>query len=176
MRPALRVLLLLILVLVGGGAAVAVWARAEMRASLPQLDGEHVLGGLSGSVTVEHDALGTPTIRGASRDDVARATGFVHAQDRFFQMDLARRRAAGELAALVGARALTADREIRLHRFRDEARRAVDLMRAEDRRLLEAYTSGVNAGLTSLGATPGTRPVLRPAGAGRANGGIMTNR
>ena len=58
--------------------------------------------GLQSAVTVERDALGIPTIRGISREDVARATGFVHAQDRFFQMDLARRRAAGELAALVG--------------------------------------------------------------------------
>ena len=40
--------------------------------------------------------IGIPTIRGATRADVARATGFLHAQDRFFQMDLARRRAAGE--------------------------------------------------------------------------------
>ena len=66
--------------------------------------------GLQSAVTVERDALGIPTIRGISRDDVARATGFVHAQDRFFQMDLARRRAAGELSALVGDAALQLDR------------------------------------------------------------------
>ena len=74
-------------------------------------------------MTVARDALGIPTIRGASREDVARATGFVHAQDRFFQMDLMRRRAAGELAALVGERALEVDREIRIHRFRARGRR-----------------------------------------------------
>jgi hypothetical protein len=59
------------------------------------------LAGLSAPVTVERDALGIPTIRGETRLDVARATGFVHAQERFFQMDLLRRTAAGELAELV---------------------------------------------------------------------------
>ena len=73
--------------------------------------------------------------------DVARATGFLHAQDRFFQMDLARRRAAGELAALLGARAVAVDREIRIHRFRAEAERAVSLLGARDRAILDAYTA-----------------------------------
>ena len=62
--------------------------------------------------------------------DVARATGFLHAQERFFQMDLSRRRAAGELAALVGGRAVPLDRDIRLHRFRAEAKRATELLLA----------------------------------------------
>ena len=163
MRRVLRNLTVIALVLAAAGAAAVVWARAELRASLPQLDGAHAVNGLSGPVTVERDALGIPTIRGVSRNDVARATGFVHAQDRFFQMDLARRRAAGELAALVGTRALTADREIRVHRFRAEAHRAVDLMQPDDRRLLEAYTAGVNAGLTSLGAAPFEYVLLRQA-------------
>ena len=86
------------------------------------------MAGLKSSVQVERDALGIPTIRGGTRADVARATGFIHAQERFFQMDLARRRAAGELAALVGPRALALDREIRVHRFRSEAERAVALL------------------------------------------------
>ena len=47
---------------------------------------------------IERDALGVPVVRGGSRLDVARATGFLHAQERYFQMDLLRRSAAGELA------------------------------------------------------------------------------
>jgi penicillin amidase len=69
-------------------------------------------------------------------------------------MDLARRRAAGELSALVGGRALALDREIRLHRFRAEAEHAVALLKPRDRTLLDAYTAGVNSGLQSLGAPP----------------------
>ena len=150
----------LVVVLVAGMAS-AVWARQELRASLAQLDGSRQLPGLSASVNVTRDRLGIPSIRGATREDVARTLGFLHAQDRFFQMDLSRRRAAGELSALVGARTLALDREIRIHRFRAEARRAVDLMKAADRRVLDAYTSGVNSGLTVLGAPPFEYVLLR---------------
>ena len=141
--------------------AAAFWARAELRGSLPQLDGSHQLPGLSAPVRVTRDALGIPTIQGATRPDVARATGFLHAQDRFFQMDLARRRAAGELAALVGPRALPLDREIRIHRFRAEARRAVTLVAPEQRTVLDAYTADINDGLQALGAVPFEYLVLR---------------
>jgi len=80
-------------------AAAGLWA---LRASLAQLDGARALPGLSAPLTVQRDARGVPAIRGASRLDVARGLGFVHAQERFFQMDLGRRLAAGELAELLG--------------------------------------------------------------------------
>src|SRR5688500_1154707 len=148
---------LIVVGLAGGG-----WvAYGRLSASLPALDGQLSLPGLSAPVTVERDRLGIPTIRGRTRVDVARATGFLHAQDRFFQMDLARRRAAGELSALVGPRALALDREIRIHRFRAEARRALTLMSGGDRALLEAYTAGVNLGLRALAAPPFEYLVLR---------------
>src|SRR5689334_24459153 len=107
------------------------------------------LSGLAAPVRVDRDRLGIPSIHGSTREDVARATGFLHGQDRYFQMDLARRRAAGELSALVGERALAIDREIRVHRFRAEAQRAAASLTPQDRALLDAYTEGVNAGLTS---------------------------
>jgi penicillin amidase len=144
-------------------AAFGVWFRGQLRASLPQLDGSRALPGLSAPVEVTRDALGIPTVRGRTRHDVSRATGFLHAQERFFQMDLARRRAAGELSVLVGARALKVDKEIRIHRFRDEARRAVSLLKPDDRAGLDAYTEGVNAGLRALGAKPFEYIVLRQA-------------
>jgi penicillin amidase len=158
-RAGLILLGLLFVVCMGSG----LWAHRRLTASLPQVDGTLRLAGLSAPVTVARDRLGIPTIRGASRDDVARATGFLHAQDRFFQMDLARRRAAGELSALVGPRALVADREIRIHRFRAEAHRAAAALSAHDRRLLDSYTAGVNSGLASLDATPFEYVVLRQA-------------
>jgi penicillin amidase len=109
---------------------------------------------LTAPVEVSRDSLGIPTVTGANRADVARATGFLHAQDRYFQMDLSRRRAAGELAELVGPRALALDREIRIHRFRSEAQRVVGLLTSEQRTILDAYVAGVNAGLRSLAAKP----------------------
>src|SRR5690606_5948966 len=69
-----------------------------LRAGLPVVDGTQALAGLRAPVTVERDELGVPPLRGEQRNDVARATGFVHAQDRYSQMDLLRRGAAGELA------------------------------------------------------------------------------
>ncbi|MBV8402685.1 MAG: penicillin acylase family protein, partial [Gammaproteobacteria bacterium] len=93
-----------------------------LRGSLPQLDGELEAAGLSAPVRIARDALGEPTIDAASRADLAYATGFAHGVDRFFQMDLSRRLAAGELAELFGAVALEQDRSTRLFRFRAVAR------------------------------------------------------
>ena len=151
-----------VLVLLVVAVAVAVlWIRRELHGSLATLDGSLRLAGLSAPVTVVRDALGIPTIRGETRADVARATGFLHAQDRFFQMDLNRRRAAGELAALVGRRALFLDRAIRTHRFRAEATAALSLMSERDRAILEAYTAGVNSGLAAMTAPPFEYLLLR---------------
>jgi penicillin amidase len=142
-------------------AAALLWGRSALQSSLAVLDGQRALAGLSATVTIERDALGIPAIRGATREDIARATGFLHAQERFFQMDLARRRAAGELAALVGGRALAVDRETRIHRFRAQARRAVSLLSPRDRRVLDAYVAGANAGLGTLEGPPFEYRVLR---------------
>lgn len=145
------------------GVILGLWFYFQMRASLPQLDGTARLDGLGAAVTIERDALGIPTIRGDSRGDVARALGYLHAQDRFFQMDLLRRRAAGELAELVGRAAVPLDQTARLHGFRAVARRALALDTPANRELVEAYTAGVNAGLAALGQKPFEYVALRTA-------------
>lgn len=150
--------LLLVIVIAG-----ALWVRHELRASLPLIDGSLRVAGLSAPVTITRDALGIPTIQGRTREDVARATGFLHAQDRFFQMDLSRRRAAGELSALVGRRALQVDRLIRVHRFRAQAVTAVSQLSPGDRAILDAYAAGVNSGLRALKARPFEYRLLRQA-------------
>jgi len=139
------------------------WVYREVRLSLPQLDGIVQVAGLSTTLTITRDELGVPTVRGTTRADVARATGFLHAQDRYFQMDLTRRRAAGELAALVGGAALPADRQVRVHRFRSLARQAVGFLPSDQRALLDAYVGGVNDGLRALGAAPFEYLLLRQA-------------
>jgi len=145
------------------GAGGGVWLHHRLDASLPLLDGRRAASGLTAPVTIERDALGIPTLAGASRRDVAYATGFVHAQDRFFQMDLLRRRAAGELAELLGERALADDRALRAHLFRRQAQRVVAAGPPEVRALLASYTDGVNAGLAALGAPPFEYALLRAA-------------
>ena len=149
---------LAILVLVGGS-----YGFSELNGSLAQVEGVATIQSLTHDVTVEFGEFGVPTITGANREDVARALGFLHAQDRFFQMDLQRRQPAGELSALVGPRALDVDQEIRVHRFRDVAHRAMVHTEPSYRKILEAYADGVNAGLKALKAPPFEYLVLRAA-------------
>jgi penicillin amidase len=159
-----HILRFLLVVLVGFAIliiAASVYARSEVRGSLAQVDGTAAIKGLSSNVRVDRDALGVPTITGASREDAARALGFIHAQDRFFQMDLQRRQPAGELAELVGPRAIEVDQDIRVHRFRNVAHRALEMTEPSYRRVLEAYAEGVNAGLDALASPPFEYLVLR---------------
>ena len=146
----LGILGLVLLVVLGAG----LWFWSSLQRSLPLLQGERTLAGLSAPVVVERDGLGVPTITGDDRLDVARATGFIHAQDRFFQMDLSRRRAAGELSELLGPATLGLDRSARLHRMRTLAQRVLAAAQPGERALIEAYTAGVNAGLAALRAKP----------------------
>ncbi len=142
--------------------AVAVAAPVlALRGSLPTIDGRVAASGLTAPVTVERDALGVPTIAGSSRNDVAYATGYVHAQDRYFQMDLSRRMPAGRLAELVGDAALPTDRRNRLHRFEALADRMYAALPKGERELIDAYSAGVNAGLESLRVRPFEYLLLR---------------
>ncbi|MGO0309771.1 penicillin acylase family protein [Endozoicomonas acroporae] len=125
-----------------------------LRQSLPMLEGEVKTPFLNAAVTIERDAQGVPLISGSDRMDVAFATGYLHAQERFFQMDLNRRNSAGELSELVGELALDHDKRQRKHRFRKVAQQAVEIMSAEHQALLNAYTDGVNHGLKDLGQKP----------------------
>jgi penicillin amidase len=143
--------------------AGGLWLRHRLTADLPRTSGRLAVTGLAAPASIERDALGIPTIRGASRRDVAFATGFAHAQDRYFQMDLLRRRAAGELAALFGPAALGSDRAMRIHLFREHARRVLAASAPDVRQLLDAYASGVNAGLAALAEPPFEYLVLRSA-------------
>jgi penicillin amidase len=157
LRNVLRILAALGLLL--SLALIAAWFL--LRASLPQLEGEARIEDLSAPVQVERDARGVVTLRAASRSDALRALGFVHAQERYFEMDLARRSAAGELAALFGAVALPRDRANRAHRLR--ARMKAELLRgpADQREQLQAYVAGVNAGLAALESRPWAYWLLR---------------
>lgn len=157
----LRLVVAVVVVAVLAAGLATAWAYRTLNASLAMVEGEAALPGLSVAATVDRDASGIPTIRAASRVDLARALGFLHAQDRFFQMDLQRRQAAGELAELVGAGALEMDRTARLHRKRARAVRVVEAAAPEHRRLLAAYSEGVNRGLASLGAMPFEYYLLR---------------
>jgi penicillin amidase len=141
-------------------AALFLGAYFLLRASLPPLDGERV-GAVDAPLSITRDSFGVALIRAADRPDVAWATGFVHAQDRYFQMDLSRRFAAGELAELFGKVALENDRRMRIHRFRRVAQQVLTRATPQERELLDAYVAGVNAGLASLASRPFEYWILR---------------
>ncbi len=144
MRRALKIVALVVILLAIAGL---LWLRATVRGSLAALDGEVVVAGLASAVTIERDGQGVPRIFATDSPDAMRALGFLHGQERFFQMDLLRRRAAGELSALLGAAAIEADRAVRVHRLRARAQAAVAASDEISRIELNAYVEGVNAGL-----------------------------
>ncbi len=131
------------------------------RASLPKLDGEVSMAGLTAPVTLSRDERGTVQITARNTPDAMRALGFVHAQERFFEMDLARRAAAGELSALLGGATLKMDKEKRNHRIRARMEAAWKALPAAERESVHDYAAGVNAGLSALGSRPWQYFVLR---------------
>lgn len=150
----LRILKILVLSITGilllAVIAIGIW----LRSSLPQLDGELHVTGVADVVSIERDDNGVVTIIADQRSDAAYATGFVHAQDRFFQMDIARRYAAGELSELFGERALGFDRRQRRHQMRQRAEQSIAALPNDYRQFLAAYVAGVNDGLQALNSKP----------------------
>ncbi len=140
--------------ILGLAATGSFWAWYQLNASLPLLTGEIEVDGLKSKVEIARDKQGVATISGSSRIDLAKATGFLHSQERFFQMDLLRRRSAGKLSALVGASALNQDKEARLHQFHKHARVAYQDLPIQHKNILDAYVSGVNQGLYALQKPP----------------------
>ena len=150
-RPVRRACSVAFVAVVALSLAVLGVMWAILRSSLPQLEGQRRLPGLAAPVQIARDHQGVPTVQAATELDAMRGLGFLHAQERFFQMDLTRRKSAGTLAELVGASALASDREVRRHGFRTLAKTVWDRLAPADRQLLTIYTAGVNAGLQSLG-------------------------
>ncbi|MGO3128539.1 MAG: penicillin acylase family protein [Luteimonas sp.] len=153
----LRAVLALVVLLV----AVGIFIWLSLRASLPALDGDQPLTGLTAPATIERDAAGVVTITAASETDAMRALGFVHAQERYFEMDLMRRVPSGELSALFGERALDTDRRNRVHRMRARVEGNLAAVAGDRMPQLQAYADGANAGLASLAARPWAYLLLR---------------
>lgn len=147
-----------VLMLVAASLLAAVLA---LRGSLPQLDGQRTLNGLGSAVEVQRDPLGVVSIQAGNEQDMARALGFIHAQERYFEMDLMRRSAAGELAELFGPAALPMDRRMRVHRLRARSQDNLALALGDKRAVLEAYRDGVNDGLAALKVRPWPYLLLR---------------
>jgi penicillin amidase len=120
-----------------------------LRTSLPVLEGEIRLAGARAPVEILRDRYGVPHIFAGSAEDANFALGFVHAQDRLWQMEMSRRIAAGRVSELVGAGGLETDRFLRTLGVRRAAEANLRTLDNETRRLLESYAAGVNAFLAS---------------------------
>lgn len=125
--------------------AATVLATSWVRRPFPTTSGEIAIPGLSGPVEVLRDEQGVPHIYADTADDLAMAQGFVHAQDRFFEMDLRRHITAGRLAELVGEAGLDADKVTRTLGWRRVAEAELPLLEPQTRRFLQSYADGVNA-------------------------------
>lgn len=121
-----------------------------------------VIAGLTANVSVTYDAQGIPHLFCAARSDCYAAIGYLHAQDRLFQMDVFRRTARGQLSSLMGAATVPQDTQLlTLFVTRDGQRIEDALVAALDsgtKALLDAYAGGVNAYLTWLSANPTHMP------------------
>ncbi len=138
LRRALAALLLLLAL-----AAVSLWLYA--RQVLPQLDGAIELPALHAPIRIVRDAHGIPTINAASADDALFGLGFVHAQDRLWQLETHRRIGAGQLAEAFGPVALDTDRFLRALGVKRAAARQWANASPAARASIVAYTAGINA-------------------------------
>jgi len=146
-RLFLGLLLTLLFAVVGGW----LW----MLTSLPKTDGDQAIAGLRSAVEIRRDRNGVPYIKAQTEHDAYVALGYVHAQDRLWQMDFLRRLGAGRLSEILGEPTIGSDRYMRTLGLYRLAQKAVDRLPEDARAAIDAYTQGVNAYLDSRnGAWP----------------------
>jgi penicillin amidase len=121
------------------------WVKTSIPKSFPQVDGELELAGLDGPVDVYRDSMGIPQIYATTLHDLFMAQGYVHAQERFWQMDFWRHIGAGRLSEMFGKSQLETDTFLRTLGWEKIAEQEYDLYDDASRALMDAYSAGVNA-------------------------------
>ena len=124
--------------------------KNKAKNSFPMVDGEIQLPGLDGEVKIYRDAYGVPQIYATTHHDLFFAQGYIHAQDRFWQMDFWRHQGAGRLAELLGKPLLETDRFLRTLGWERIAEQELELLGDEEIGILEAYSAGVNTYLDQV--------------------------
>ena len=142
MTRLLKIVAVLVALLLIAAAAGGLWYRST---SQPQTEGTIKLAGLGGQVDIVRDAQGIPHIYAKTADDAYFALGFVHAQDRLWQMEMNRRIPAGRMAEVLGPGALDADRFLRTLGVRRNAEKIYANLAPDARAALDVYARGVNA-------------------------------
>lgn len=142
LRKILSTLILVILALV---VIIGIVGFFLIRQSFPQIDGTVSLEGLDGEVEIIRDSFGVPHIYAATLHDLFFAQGFVHSQDRFFQMDFSRHLGSGRVSEMFGSSQVDTDIFLRTFGWERIAQEEFALMDAESKALMNAYAQGVNA-------------------------------
>jgi penicillin amidase len=154
----------LVLGAAGTGIAAATTAAAWhwlARRPLPQVKGKIELDGLEGRVRVRRDRWGVPHVEADAAHDLYFAQGFVHGQDRLWQMDFYRRVVQGRVSEFAGPEGLAIDRLVRTFGVRRVAEREEAELDPRLRALLERFCAGVNAAAASARAMPFELQLLR---------------
>lgn len=149
MRHLPRWLLFVAFVLILVLGALSSLSVVTMRESFPQTNGQVTIPALQGTATVMRDEYGVPHVYADTPEDLFAAEGFVHAQDRFFEMDFRRHLVSGRLSELFGSSQVETDTYIRTLGWRQVAEEEASQLSGSTRRWMEAYAAGVNAWLQS---------------------------
>jgi penicillin amidase len=149
MRRLARSIAVLLALLAVLSAVALASAYVYLRQSLPKVEGEVPAPALKAAVEVLRDAYGIPHIFASNEADAAYALGYVHAQDRLWQMEMNRRIGSGRLAEILGPAGLEADRFLRTIGVRRAAQASLAQLDAVSLGVLEAYSAGVNAFLAA---------------------------
>jgi len=156
-QKTVRILAILIIValifVVGGNAWLNHWAKLNTPKSFPQVEGELTLPGLDAPVDIYRDSMGVPYIYASTLHDLFMAQGYVHAQERFWQMDFWRHVGAGRLSEMFGKGQLDTDKFLRTLGWEKTSQEEWEALSDESKSILEAYTEGVNAYLEGRSGT-----------------------
>jgi penicillin G amidase len=140
--------LLVIVLLLGGGGGYyfkSYLPNTVAPQSFPQIDGEIKLDGLNGPVDVYRDKMGIPHIYASTPHDLFFAQGYVHAQDRFWQMDVSRHIGSGRLSEMFGKSPLSKDLFLRTLGWARVGEQELKMLSPKDLARMQAYADGVNA-------------------------------
>ena len=144
LKRVLAVALVVVVIVVGVGVGALAWVTGR---ALPQTSGTLTVPGLERPVTVVRDVAGIAHIRAETVHDLFMAQGFVHAQERMWQMEVWRHISAGRLAEMFGESQLDTDRFVRTLGWRQATERDWAAMEPDARAVVDAYAQGVNAWL-----------------------------
>ncbi len=129
--------------------------------SLPQEDGTSAVPGLGVEVKISRDSLGVPYIQAESDSDAYFALGYVHAQDRLFQMEMYRRLGEGRLSEIFGSKTVPIDELFRTLRFREMADSIYDNSSPLSKNILRWYSNGINAYISTAKVLPAEFAMLQ---------------